>query len=204
METEAFAEGLIPAPMRPAIHELLDVLLAEGLRWPALPEPLRTELHRFDSQTFAAAFARIQGGNAGAIASRQDFLVRTAVTSLLFPLEDFEEQLLAILAERGLPSMFHHVVHEMAKLPGARDAVLNAGERCRIAVFALEDVLLDTRIEPVTAATLLKRRDLITRHLIEHVELEAVPFGANGLALLWVTACFGLGGLENQSTTQGY
>lgn len=201
---DGFADELIPAPMRPAVHELLTLFLDHGTRWDLLEPPLRAELHDFDARTFAVAFARVQGGNPGAIARKQDYLVRTAVGSILLAVEPLEEPLLALIEQRGLPSLFHHVVRELAGMPGARGAVLNAAERCRIATFALEDVLLETREEPATAATLLKRRDLITRHLVEHLEVKALPFEAAGLALLWVTACIGLGDRSTDNPTQNY
>lgn len=204
MQGDEFAQGLVPPRLEPRVAAVLDALMDQGTRWPGLDDPLREELHRFDAQHFTAAFARACGGEVATIERRQDFLVRTAVTSILFPLEAFEDRLLRLIETRGLKSLWHHLLRELVDAGAEQEPLFEASGACRVAAFALDDLAAEAAKEDLTPAEIVQAWNTIRSMLIQRSDPSQLEYGDEGLALLWVTSAIGLGGLNDTSTTEHY
>ena len=204
-DTGVFARDLIAdAAGARAVTDLLNQLQRDATRWSHIQAPLGPEIDRFERQHIAAAFARLLGGNAHAVQVRQDFLVRTAVTSILFPLEAFEDRLLKLVEERGVRALFHHVVREFADDGADTQALFEAANACRLGAFDLEDMLRSAADHRVPIGEVVARRNRVVTRLWSRLDVEAVPFGWDGVALLWVTALVDLGGMNDTATTDHY
>lgn len=205
MDHSGFVRGLVKSrATRAVIAEFLEISEEQALPWEQLPGALGAELDRFERSQIACGLARVQGGRERAIERRQDFLERTAVTSILFPLEAFEDRLLHLIEQRGLTALSHHLVREFADAGADTEVLFETTGACRLAAFAIEDLLLATAEEPFTAAGLVEKRNEIVSHLWSQLNPTAVPFEWCGIALFWVTALAGLGGMADNNTTDHY
>lgn len=204
-DTGVFARNLTRDPqVAQAVTSLLNHLQHASAPWDSIPAPLGPEIDRFERQHIAAAYARMLGADPRAVAIRQDFLVRTAVTSILFPLEAFEDRLLKLVEERGVRSLFHHVVREFADSGTDFQTLFETSGVCRVAAFDLEDMLRSAAQNHVPVAEIVNRRNTIVQRMWSHLDVDTVPFGWDGVALLWVTALIDLGGMSDTSTTEHY
>ncbi len=172
--------------------------------WRVLEPPLRGEIQTFQYRQITAAYAAVLGADPDKVTRRQEFLLRTAVTSILFPLEALEDRLLVLLEKRGLPALFHHAIRELCDQTEHTGDVFAAADACRNAVFQIEDAIRDVGVAPDGPPKLLEATvDAISnlQHMLRDVE---IPFGWVGVALLWVTANYGLGAMPDDPTATEY
>jgi hypothetical protein len=200
----SFVKSLLRGPQAEKVVRFLEMAGHCPDTWRVLDRPLRQEIQVFQHRQIASAFARVLGAPDERVARRQEFLLRTAVTSILFPLETMEDRLLVLLDERGLPALFHHTIRELCDQTLDTQDVFAAGDACRMAVFRIEDAMRDGMEEDDAPERLLEAMVDALAHL-QHVLHDAqVPFGWTGVALLWVTANFGLGALPEDPTATEY
>ncbi|MCA9570627.1 MAG: hypothetical protein KC656_22450 [Myxococcales bacterium] len=195
-----FAQSLVKGAAADQVTRFLEMAGHCPDTWRVLERPLRGEIQTFQHRQIAAAYSRILGAPEDRVARRQEFLLRTAVTSILFPLEELEDRLLVHLEQRGLPALFHHVVRELCDQTDQTADVFAAADACRAAVFRIEDTMREVGDAPDGPERLLASLVESLSHL-QHVLADVdVPFGWTGVALLWVTASFGLGALPDDPT----
>jgi hypothetical protein len=196
----SFAKSLIKGPDHEKVARFLELAGHCPDTWRMLERPLRKEIQTFQHRQIAAAYSRVLGAPDELVARRQEFLLRTAVTSILFPLEEMEDRLLVLLDERGLPALFHHAIRELCDQTDVTVDVFAAADAARVAVFRIEDTMRDVADRPDAPERLLAAMvDALAhfQHVLADVE---VPFGWVGIALLWVTANYGLGALSDDPT----
>lgn len=197
----SFVKSLLKGPNADLVVRFLELADAAPDTWPDLPGPLRRELQTFERRQLAAAYAGVLGAPEDRVARRQEFLLRTAVTSILFPLEAMEDRLLVMLEQRGLPALFHHAIRELCDETDRTDAVFAAGDAARMAVFQLEDAMRDEAATPEILVEELVGAVRSMQFLLADAE---IPYGKVGIALLWVTAMYGLGTLNDDPTATEY
>ncbi len=206
MATAAFARQLAPEPHHTTVQDLLETFLERGRRWDALPQAEREALHKFDAHLFASACARrfVDAPTAiERIERTQGFLVKTAVTALAESLDAVGEQVLELIETRGLQTVWHHVQRELVDAGADHVRLYEASGACRIAAFALEDLVMDTTVER-TAEQIVRERDVILERLLDLIDVDSLKFGAPALALLYVASVRGLGDLDDSTETESF
>lgn len=197
---QTFVHSLIEGPAADAVVRFLDQADRCPDAWRVLERPLRGEIQVFQQRQIAAAWARVRGGDPERVARRQEFLLRTAISSILFPLEDDGDELLVLLEKRGLPAFFHHSVRALCEHTDDTAAVFAAADACRVAVFQIEDAMREVGDDKHAADTLLASVIEALAHLQAVIADVEVPYGWVGVALLWVTSTYGLGALPDDPT----
>lgn len=196
----SFAKSLLRGPEHEKVARFLEMAGHCPDTWRVLDRPLRQEIQVFQQRQIAAAYARVLGAPDDRVLRRQEFLLRTAVTSILFPLEEMEDRLLVMLDQRGLPALFHHAVRELCDQSDNTADVFAAADAARMAVFRIEDAMHESALSPDAPERLLEAMVDALAHLQHMLADVEVPFGWIGVALLWVTANYGLGALPDDPT----
>lgn len=197
---ESFVHSLWEGPGSEHVVRFLGLADRCPDTWRLLDRPLRKEIQTFQQRQIAAAYAGVLGASPEKVARRQEFLLRTAITSVLFPLEELEDRLLVLLERRGLPAFFHHVVRELCDHTDDTAGVFMAADACRVAAFSLEDALRSLPTDGHAPESLLSAMIETLTHLQHVLARVQIPFGWTGIALLWVSATYGLGALPEEST----